>query len=240
MIENFNNFFNEDFFESLPQKPSLAGLRICLKFLEFNNVFTEPKIKKEHYEQYVQALGVLKAFSEANDFVFTYPEISGDPEDINIIVKFFQTVRRHFQKGIANLELEESVDKFSKHFGNFCYVLSQGDVERIQSLISQLRETISNSGEFPEEYKKRLIKRLERLQSEVHKRMSNYDRFWGLMGDLGIARNKPGKDAKTVTEYMEGILTIVFRSQAIAEQLPSDSRLPIPEKPDSDQETGGQ
>lgn len=69
------------------------------------------------------------------------------------------------------------------------------------------------------------MKRLEGLQKEMHKKMSNLDKFWGLVGDAGVVLGKFGKDAKPFTDRIRDIMQIVWRTQSITEELPSDSRL---------------
>lgn len=53
---------------------------------------------------------------------------------------------------------------------------------------------------FEDDHQARLLKQVESLQLELHKKMSNLDRFWGLVGDAGVIAGKFGKDAKPLVD----------------------------------------
>jgi hypothetical protein len=50
-------------------------------------------------------------------------------------------------------------------------------------LINELRDELSKESELDEAHKQRLLKRLEALQKELHKKVSDLDHFCGLLGD---------------------------------------------------------
>jgi hypothetical protein len=124
-------------------------------------------------------------------------------------------------------ELNKLRKQFSTKFGNpFFYEFTDGDISRIQVLLNELREIISSSAEFDEKHKRRLLKRLESLQSELHKKMSDLDHFWGLVGDAGVVLGKFGQDAKPLVDRIKEITKITWRTQSRAEELPSDTSSP--------------
>jgi len=108
----------------------------------------------------------------------------------------------------------------------FSYEFTQGDLDRIQALINETRDWLTASDIFTAEHKDRILKRLESLQRELHKKMSSLDKFWALMGDAGVALGKFGVDAKPLVDRIGEILKIAGTSQSRAEQLPSNSPLP--------------
>lgn len=65
----------------------------------------------------------------------------------------------------------------------------------------------------------RLLKKLEALQSELHKKMSNFDKFWGFFIDSGIALTKFWENAKPFRDDVKEIVQIVSRTQAKAENV---------------------
>lgn len=89
----------------------------------------------------------------------------------------------------------------------------------------------SNDLEF---FLEALLLRLEKVQSEMHKKMSDLDRFWGLIGDAGVALGKFGTEAKPIVDRIREISEIVWRTQARAEELPSNTPLPLLAYKDSD------
>ncbi|ALP62794.1 hypothetical protein [Paraburkholderia caribensis] len=108
----------------------------------------------------------------------------------------------------------------------FAYEFSQGDFERIQHLVNDLRQIISDSQHFEQKHQRRLLLRLERLQAELHKRVSDLDTLWGLIGDAGVAFGKFGVDAKPIVDRIKEITAITWRTQSRAEELPTDSPFP--------------
>lgn len=119
-------------------------------------------------------------------------------------------------------------DSFKKSLGNnFFYEFTDGDLKTIQELINDLREKIIQEINLEEEHKSRLLKRLERLQRELHKKVSDLDMFWGLIGDAGIVLGKLGTDAKPFVDRVREIANIVWRTQAQTEQLPSGTTPPL-------------
>ncbi len=118
--------------------------------------------------------------------------------------------------------------KYSAKLGAcFTYEFSDGDLKKVQMSISELRDLISGSAFIEDNHKQRLLKRLERLQSELHKKMSDLDRFWGVVGDAGVVIGKFGKDAKPLADRIKEIMNIVWRTQARAEELESGSPNPF-------------
>ncbi|MDP2127397.1 MAG: hypothetical protein Q8K97_08455 [Pseudohongiella sp.] len=121
-----------------------------------------------------------------------------------------------------------AIDKKMKTLDKgFFYEFTDGDLQRIQQLINELRDQIVESTLFKEDHRRRLLKRLETLQSEIHKKMSDIDRIWGLVGDAGIAIGKFGEDAKPFVERIKELSQIAWKTQARAEELPSSSVNPL-------------
>lgn len=111
--------------------------------------------------------------------------------------------------------------------GSFGYELTESDINRVQELINELRTELTRETRLDEGHKRRLLKRLEDLQKELHKKISDLNHFYNLMGDFGIAAGKLGKDAKPFTDRIKDIIQIGWRAQARAEQLPSSSENPM-------------
>ena len=108
----------------------------------------------------------------------------------------------------------------------FSYEFSQGDIERIQTLLNDLRSLVSAADKFKLDHQLRLLARLEALQRELHKKVSDLDRFWGLVGDAGVILAKLGNDAKPIVDRVREIADIVWNTQGRAEELPSTAKPP--------------
>jgi Fe-S-cluster formation regulator IscX/YfhJ len=140
----------------------------------------------------------------------------------------FQQLQSLYSESLSSVVAKKSgnqQERFVALVGKrFCYEFTDADVKRIQSLINELRSLIMDAKDFEEDHKRRILKRLEALQGEIHRRLSNIDRFYGLIGDAGVVVGKFGADAKPFVDRVREILEIVWRSQATAEKLPASAR----------------
>ena len=124
--------------------------------------------------------------------------------------------------------LQSTKDRFISNFKTtFAYEFSDGDLKRIQTVLNELRDLVVASEVFDANHKQRILRKLESLQSELHKRVSSLDKFWGLIGEAGVALGKFGKDAKPFVDRIKEIAQIVWCTQARAEELPSGTPLPL-------------
>ncbi len=236
--------FDDKFLDSLPEDPILAADALCDEFVKFD-IWAKKKATEEaggsqnalaalsaltpnpkYHDQYVEALAAFQAYSEAKDLYFKYPALSSDKsENVKVIYKFFSGAKTKLTADVANLTLARAKTRYSAHFGGvFAYEFSQGDLDRVQELINSLREEITNTNGLEKEHQQRLLKRLEHLQGELHKKVSDLDRFWGLVGDAGVVLGKLGKDAKPIVERIKEITEIIWRTQSRSEELPTDAK----------------
>jgi hypothetical protein len=132
-----------------------------------------------------------------------------------------------FRQQTETLQFESIKAQYAAALGKaFSFEFSQGDLDRVQALINELRKLLTETPGFEDSHRRRLLLRLERLQAELHKRMSDLDHFWGLVGDAGVALGKLGENAKPLVDRFAEIVNIVWRTQAKAEELPSGASLP--------------
>jgi hypothetical protein len=106
-------------------------------------------------------------------------------------------------------------------------VFTEGHIKRFQELINELRDELSKQSELDEAHKRRLLKRLEALQKELHKKVSDLDHFRGLLGAFSVAVGKLGTDAKPVVDRVKEIVHIAWKSEARSEQLSSSAENPL-------------
>lgn len=162
------------------------------------------------------------------------PTLSGNfSTDCQIMNNFLNFIRSEYQEKYTQMRFNMTKNRFDALLNqSFSYEFSQGDLDRVQKLLNELREEINSSILFEQKHKARLLKRLEELQAELHKKMSNIDVFWGLVGDAGVAIGKFGKDAKPFVDRIREITDIVWRTQSRAEELPSGTPTPLLENID--------
>jgi hypothetical protein len=222
--------YDDDFIKNIPEEYEDA-----LKyFVDIYRTFDQPISSGnliQRYEDYVDAYFVFKAFIKSSGvpFAFSFPELEPDKKENNInIVK---SLYKYISKLIDKLEDEKIIPsaeyRFASKMGTvFSYNFTDGDIQKIQEYLNELRSLISSSTLFSDNHRERLLKRLESLQRELHKRMSNIDKFWGLIGEAGVVLGKFGEDAKPFFEIIMKIGKIVWNTQSYAEELPSGTPLP--------------
>lgn len=93
-------------------------------------------------------------------------------------------------------------------------------------MINELRDELSKQSELDKAHKRRLLKRLEALQKELHKKVSDLD-FFGILGAFGVAAGKLGTDAQPVVDRVKEIVHIAWKSEARAEQLSNSAENPL-------------
>ena len=222
------SIFTEDFFENLNSDPKIALFEICTLYNQQRGIGA-PKALHFHLEFFA----IVESFIEGYELKIVLPDISSGKTDDKIkrintfVVVTLNSLSNYVRENKELDELSKYRKQFSTKFGNpFFYEFSDGDIKRIQVLLNELREIISSSSYFDEKHKRRLLKRLESLQSELHKKMADLDHLWGLVGDAGVALGKFGKDAKPLVDRVKEITNITWRTQSRAEELPSDLSSP--------------
>lgn len=218
------NLYNETFLQSLDNDPKVALHSICKRF-------TDARGKgKTGLTEHIEAYALIETYTSANEIELAIPQLPTDRDQrLGIIANFINKTKKDLNSYIQSEEEQRLLQNFrgvfTAHIGKaFVYEFSDGDLTKIQKLLNELRSLVSKSNIFTEKHRRRLLKRIERLQQELHKKQSDLDHFWGLVGDAGVAVGKFGIDSKPFVDRIREITDIVWRTQARAEELPSDSK----------------
>lgn len=223
--------FTREFCDQLPHDPLQAAASIVDAYFNFATSVTDAdKINK--HSDYVAAVSALKAYCAAHGIdkmVLTAPpEVGGDRQlYASAVTIWFGEARKNIQARMSERIAEESDNHYGALFKNDHIVeLTDDEYRRIQDLIDQLRKFLYESSIFDDKHRGRLLARLEKLQSELHKTMANIDRFWGFMSDAGISLGKLGNDAKPLFDRAREIIEVLYGAQSRTAGLPSPAELP--------------
>ena len=111
------------------------------------------------------------------------------------------------------------------------YEFSENDFKRVHELVRELRDLIRGSSLISDEHKRRLLRRLEAMHAELHKKTSDIDRVWGFIGEAGIAMRKFGEDLAPISERVLElgglVITVIFAKEGI-KALPEVSQIVLP------------
>ncbi len=131
---------------------------------------------------------------------------------------------------IMHLLLEIEIDEqfFKQDFSNngeFEIVLEEEERVEIQNKIDDLRKAIQENTLLTPSHKRRLLSRLERMQLELHKVMSDYDVFLGGVVDAANAAGQVGEDVKPLIDRFREIAEVFWRKSS-QDQVGKDQDLP--------------
>ena len=228
-------FFGDSFIKEVEDDPISGVSKVCkMTFLKLNELQTDSEIwNEDEHELLLESASFIYAVISEEDLKLSakFPEVTGDiQENCKNLMVYVQTVANKFGEASVSLKVESHISRYKTVLkSSFAYEFSQGDLERIQILINELRSQISENELLEKNHKERLLKRLEKLQSELHKRVSDLDRFWGLVGDAGVILGKLGEDAKPIVDRTRELAEIVWKTQARAEELQSGIQNPMME-----------
>jgi len=221
--EQFFKIKKDNFFSEI--------VEMCQIFLSWHSIIpSENEI--ELYDEYIDAFAAFEAYLISKTIQFEPVNFGTDRnENIKNIYHFFDSIKEIYFQRLTLDTVELAREKYQQKFQvGFSYEFTDGDLKRIQTLLNELRDLVANSDDFDANHKERILKRLEKLQSELHKRISSLDKFWGLVGDAGVALGKFGKDAKPFVDRIREITQIVWSTQTRAEELPSGIKIPLLDK----------
>lgn len=217
--------FSDEFFYKVKNDPINGAKELCKIILSNINKLN---LTDADYENLIEGYTFLIELEEARLIELNFPKITiignKHSDTTNLIAAIHH---------IENIIKEESVKLRLKHLklhfktslsSVFHYEFTQGDLDRIQTLLNELRSAIADAPNLENDHRQRVLKRLENLQSELHKKVSDLDRFWGLIGDAGVVAGKLGSDAKPIVDRIKELTEITWRTQSKAEELPSGTQ----------------
>ena len=168
-------------------------------------------------------------------------EIEFSTDKAENIARIAAAIENSSQEILPKL-VARSFDTISSEFrekigGKFYYELSDEELSAIQSLLNELREHIANSGDLGARHKRRLLKRVEDLQRELHKEVSDFDHVWGLLVESAAYLGDAGKKAKPITDRLRDLKEIFWNNVKRREDLPPKRGFPELEDQREDEES---
>lgn len=231
-------FFSAEFLEGLPSDEIDAITALCDHFRKFDS---HAGGKTELHEDYLEIHSILDAFAQHRGIKFIESVNASFPnaaDNIGLIRARFKDLSEKVTQRRNVRFTQGHIASKKQHYAAFfagvsCYEFSENDFERIQTLINELRELITSNQLLSEGHRARLLKRLEAMQRELHKKTSDIDRFWGFIGEAGVNAKKFGENLKPITDRVRElgviVLAVIFAREGIP--LPPEGiKLLLPEK----------
>lgn len=230
-------FFPVKMLSHLPADNFEALAALCTEFERFDG---HARQLPEHHDDYVEALGILRAFAAARDAQLeSLPEIGPQRhQNIANITAYFGRLRTNVRseltkrhaRGYFEVKTEEYLSLFSRVP---MYEFPEPDFQRAQVLINELRELLHASALLGDDQRRRLVRKLDATRGELHKKTTDIDRFWGFLGEASIAMRKFGADLEPIShrvlELARIIIGVIFAREGIR-ALPELRQLLCPDK----------
>lgn len=241
-----NPIFSKSFIDSLPDDNDEALIQICTVYKTFVKGMPDPIKAKDHYENILRAHSFLKVFLRTKGLRQQLNFNIGDTPiiDVRDIENDFNRISSNTKSRLSLRKRQNLLDKFDEEnvslIGDGLKIeIPESNLKEIQALINQLRDEIQKSHVLPEGHRVRLLRRLEKFQSELHKTMSNLDTFWSFFGDAGAVLGKFGKEVKPLVDQIREIAKIITNCLVASQGLPQGTILFLPGIPtDNDNNEG--
>lgn len=202
---------------------------------EFLNIdFEDPRLHlKEMMKTALTTMQNLHNINKINyyDAVDTYSALIEFCNIYGIDCNFLQNnkpnspadILRFLNEFYLDIVYKNTTLHYNDIFSKKVYSLSDNEYATIQQNINTLRDKINNSKDFTDEHRDRLLKKLEELQKEIHKKMSSYDKILGNVVSIGHTLGRTTKEAEPFIHEVKEILKIIFKSKETTENLPDTS-----------------
>lgn len=217
-------YFTREFLSALPSDNSEALLALAN---EFRRLYpgSGADYNLRFHDDFIEALAIISALCRARGIPFQPPAPSSNRmETMRIIGSFILEQKKVWEAEVAqrssSVFLSQKEDLYLGLFASEApYDFSPRDLERAQQLASDLRGLISASNLITEKHKRRLLRRLDATQQELHANTSDIDRFWGFLGEVGIVARKFGADLDPIVdrafELARIVLTAIFSREGV-------------------------
>jgi hypothetical protein len=109
----------------------------------------------------------------------------------------------------------DRAEALEEHFaalfdGQLGYELTDPQLIELRKLVNELQEKISGPSELPDHRRDRLLKRLEKLQLELHHKLASLDRLYGTSMEVLVVAQNLREKAPPVLDLAGRIFAIVW------------------------------
>jgi len=223
--------FSDSFLEDLPADPKFAQTA-CAK--QFKKIWANFQAKGQNieYADFLSAFAIFQSLSRDKGWDLNFPDLqitSHHNQVLNQIFSFFNQLEesnkeycrsKSFEAETLKI-IEEAQLKYAAHVGKtVAFEFTDADIAEMQKLLNRLRDLILQSKQLDDLHRRRVLKKLEALQSELYKTVSDLDHFYGvIMEGFNVAR-KCSEDATVILDTVKKFLVIVWSAHATYMGLP--------------------
>lgn len=215
--------------QGVRNNPAEGATAVC--YYALDEVEQQSGWTQEAHETLLEATALILSLQEEE----LIPNLKDAPDlngSMNYVCNQMTAFLKHVHDTLIGLTTAQKMETIKSRFsitlaGGFGYEFTDGDLNRIRMLINELRELIIANSELDDDHKSRLLKRLEKMQSEIHKKMSDLNSFYGLLVEASVVLRKIGENAKPIVDRIKELSNISWNTHARAENLPSGTEPPM-------------
>lgn len=233
LIMAIERIFSTDLMDSLPDDKMEAGIAIADAYIQWKAKIGN-SLERDVYLTAIDAYAHAKALAKSKDWTsFGTYEIQGQlGDDLNNIDSQFKHLKgwatNNLDKRLGLEQFETSSTKYAADTYNpFEYRFDPAQLERLQQLVNEIRDELTGLTGIPDNWRNRMLMRLEALQRELHERMSTMDRFWGVVGEALPVLHAAGVAARPIVNRLREIAEIGLRVHATFYGLPMPLGIPL-------------
>ncbi len=221
-----NLTFSDEFIDKLP--PDLTEGVILIGKTFYQN-FKTIKTGSNTLEECISAHSIMYNYLKNHDIdPGQKPSFDLDTnkilESVNVYIRpIYDKYLKIQREKKAKEKFNEINAKISSKFDNYLiYELNEDQIKDIQSLINELRDRVYDCEAFENSHKQRILDKLEKLQNEIHKKVTDFDKFYGFVVEMRFIYENY-KETKPLFDMAVKIANIALDSMAIANGLPAPS-----------------
>jgi len=225
----YMNYYPDSYLDKLPSEP-LWALEHLVEHITIECGFEDASSPEEPtpLDFLIESISILRALVSQVPNVHIESEIIIEGYGYWVLYKHLAhrcaIVTSAITKPLFEYKQTMYTEKLDNRYGAVVvYSFSPENIDKIQNLINELRREITTSNIFDDKHRQRMLKRLEKMQRELHQKLTTLDTFWGAVGDAGVALNHFGKDTEPFVKRLKELTELIAHTQKRGQELPNDS-----------------
>jgi hypothetical protein len=227
--------FSDEFIVALKNSPLTGCLQICRTAGEHLTQHAQGWQEKDH-EVLTEAYAVVSVVFDAGllDIQIEPPMLRGKvKEDCTVIHHYLGRLARECAQ-LKSLQRVETIKATVRNTLGIqdraspekVYEPGPRELQRMDELLVQMHAALGACSSLSQPHRQRLQGRVERLRDELSPAMSDFDRFWGLLGDARILIIKVGAQAKPILSRLAELSELAWNVQSRCEGVNAGPDLP--------------
>jgi len=225
-----SQFFSRELIAQLPEDTDEAIVTLAT---EYHRMVSSLGGSRDFDHDFLEVYALIDAFIASRELTFRLPPATPPNIDrqgvLGELISAKNSAEQRIYQRDAKAHFESKSDEYRALLSKApTYEFSDDEFTRLQLLVSEIRSEIQKAVLITEDHKRRLLRRLEAMQAELHKKTSEIDRFWGFIAEAGIVARKFGEDLKPLNDRvveLGKIVTAVIMTKEGIQALPEIAKI---------------